>query len=129
MEHTSSHWNPSHDSKNNQISRDGMNRRLASDDEVPITYRVKQECVLAPTHFSFLFSTMLLSALKDPDIQITCWTDGGIFNTQHPKAKMKVTNSLVRNLLYADGCAVVAHSEEGGGGGGGICKDLQIPWV
>ena len=40
----------------------------------------------------------------------------GIFNTQRLKAKTKVTSSLVRDLLYADDCGIVAHSE----------KDLQM---
>ena len=38
--------------------------------------------------------------------------DGGIFNTQRPKAKTKVSKSLVRDLLYADDFAIVAHSED-----------------
>ena len=64
--------------------------------------------------FSILFSMMLLSAFKelDPGIQITYRTYGGIFNTQRLKAKMIVTKSLVRDLPYADDCAIVAHSED-----------------
>ncbi|KAL8612753.1 hypothetical protein ACOMHN_033752 [Nucella lapillus] len=96
---------------------DGMNTRLVNgseNDEFPVTNGVKQGCVLASTLFSFLFSMMLLSAFKDsdPGIQITYRTDGGILNIQRLKAKTKVTKSLVRDLLYADGCAIVAHSED-----------------
>ncbi|KAL8584674.1 hypothetical protein ACOMHN_002403 [Nucella lapillus] len=96
---------------------DGMNARLVNGSknyEFPVTNGVKQGCVLAPTLFSFLFSMMLLSAFKDsdPGIQITYRTDGGILNTQRLKAKTKVTKSLVRDLLYADDCAIVAHSED-----------------
>ena len=96
---------------------DGMKANLVNGsetDEFPVTNGVKQGCVLAPTLFSFLFSMMLLSAFKeaDPGIQITYRTDGGIFNTQRLKAKTKVTSSLVRDLLYADDCGIVAHSEE-----------------
>ena len=95
----------------------GMNARLVSgseDDEFPVTNGVKQGCALAQTLFSFLFGMMLLSAFKDsdPGIQITYRTDGGIFNTQRLKAKTKVTKSFVRDLLYADDCAIVAHSED-----------------
>ena len=84
------------------------------DDDFPVTNGVKQGCVHASTLFSFLFSMMLLSAFKDsdPGIQITHRTDGGIFNTQRLKAKTKVSKSLVRDLLYADDCAIVAHSED-----------------
>ena len=96
---------------------DGMKARLVNgceNDEFPVTNGVKQGCVLAPTLFSFIFSMMLLSAFKesDPGIQITYRTDKGIFNTQRLKAKTKVTSALVRDLLYADDCAIVAHSEE-----------------
>ena len=96
---------------------DGMNARLVNssdDDEFPVTNGVKQGCVLAPTLFSFLFSMMLLSAFKDsdPGIQITYRTEGGVFNTQRLKAKTKVTKSLVRDLLYADDCATVAHLKD-----------------
>ncbi|GFR93427.1 hypothetical protein ElyMa_006225500 [Elysia marginata] len=57
---------------------------------------------------------MLLPAFKvaDPGIQITYTIDGGIFNTQRHKAKTKISSSLVRDLLYADGCVIVAHAEE-----------------
>ena len=88
-----------------------MYARLVSgseDDEFHVTNGVKQGCVLAPTLLSFLFSMMLLS----PSIQIMYRTDGGIFNTQRLEAKMKVTKSLFRDLLYADDCAIVAHSED-----------------
>ena len=94
-----------------------MNARLVSsseDDEFLVTNGVKQGCVLAPTLFSFPFSMMLLSAFKDsdPGIQVTYRTGGDIFNTQRLKAKTKVTKSLVRDLLYADDCAMVAQSED-----------------
>ena len=94
-----------------------MNARLvrgSEDDEFPVTNGVKQGCVLAPTLFSFLFIMMLLSAFKDsdPGIQITYRTDGGIFNTQRLKTKTKVTKSLVRDLLYANVRAIVAHSKD-----------------
>ena len=90
-----------------------MSARLANGsegDEFPVTNGVKQGYVLASTLFSFLCNMMLLSAFKDsdPGIQITYRTDRGIFRTQH----LKVTKSLVRDLLYADDCAVVAHWED-----------------
>ena len=96
---------------------EGMKARLVNgceNDEFPVTNGVKQGCVLAPTLFSFIFSMMLLSAFKesDPGIQITYRTDKGIFNTQRLKAKTRVTSALVRDLLYADDCAIVANSEE-----------------
>lgn len=38
--------------------------------------------------------------------------DRGIFNLRRFKAKTKVHHILVRELLYADDCALVAHTEE-----------------
>ena len=60
---------------------------------------------------------MLLSAFKesDPGVQIRYRMDSGIFSVQSLKAKTLVTQALIRELLYADDCAIVAHSE----------KDLQ----
>lgn len=103
-----------------QCFHEGMQARLVNgseDDQFPVTNGVKQGCVLAPTLFSLLFSAMLLSAFKDsdPGVQITHRTDGGVFNIHRLKAKTKVTKALIRELLYADDCAIVAHSE----------KDLQ----
>ena len=95
---------------------DGMKAGLVNgkkEDVFHVSNGVKQGCVLAPTFFSFLFSTMMLSAFKNtnPGIQITYRTDGGVFNLHHLRAKTKVTLALIRELLYADDCAIVAHSE------------------
>ena len=99
-----------------QSFHDGMKARLVSSDEsndFPVTNGVKQGCVLAPTLFSFIFSMMLLSAFKesDPGVEITYRTDGGIFKTQRLRSVTKISKALVRALLYADDCAIVAHSE------------------
>jgi hypothetical protein len=48
----------------------------------------------------------------DPGIQILYRTDGGTFNLQRLHAKTKFTLALVRDLLYTDDCAIVAHSEQ-----------------
>ena len=92
---------------------DGMKAGLVNGKEEDDFNGVKQGCVLAPTLFSFLFSTMVLSAFKntDPGIQISYRTDGGVSNLHPLRAKTKVTLALIRELLYADDCAIVAHSE------------------
>ena len=97
--------------------QNGMNARVvkgSEGDECPITNKIKQGCILAPKLFSFLLSMMLLSAFKDSDsgIKSTYRTDGGNFNTQRLKAKTKVTKALVCDLLYADDCDIVTHSED-----------------
>ena len=96
---------------------DGMKAKVVGSDdgnEFEVTNGVKQGCVLAPTLFSFLFSLMLFSAFKntDPAVDLRYRTDSGLFNIQALKAKTKVTNALLRELMYADDCAIVAHSEE-----------------
>ena len=48
----------------------------------------------------------------DPGIEITYLTDGGVYESQCLKAVTKVSKALVRDLLYADDCAIVAHSGE-----------------
>ena len=95
---------------------DGMKAGLVNgeeEDDFHVSNRVKQGCVLAPTLFSFLFSMMMLSALKNtnPRIQISYRTNGGVFNLHCLRAKTKVTLALIRELLYADDCAIVTHSE------------------
>ena len=73
-----------------------------------------KDAFLLPYSSASLFSMLLLSACigSDPGIKNTYRTDRGIFNTRHPKAKMKVTKSLGHDLLYADDCAIVAHSKD-----------------
>ena len=73
---------------------------------------VKQGCVLAPTLFSFYLAAMLEVAFKDTreGIYIQTRHDGNLFNASHFKAKTRTTRQLVRDMLFADDCALVAHS-------------------
>ncbi|XP_046863308.1 uncharacterized protein LOC124457060 [Xenia sp. Carnegie-2017] len=73
---------------------------------------VKQGCVLAPTLFSFYLAAMLEVAFEDTreGIYIQTRHDGNLFNASHFKAKTRTTRQLVRDMLFADDCALVAHS-------------------
>jgi hypothetical protein len=73
----------------------------------------KQGCVMAPVLFSLVFSAMLQDAFEtnDKGISIRFRYDGGIFNLRRLQAKTKTSNMLLRDLLYADDCALIAHSE------------------
>ena len=53
---------------------------------------VKQDCVLASTLFSIMFSAMLTDVFQDGDngIPITYRFDGKLFNLQRLQAKSKV---------------------------------------
>ena len=67
---------------------------------------------MAPMLFSIIFSIMLQYAFHDNDlgVYIQFHSNGNIFNLQHLKAKTKTTELLVRDLLFADDCALNAHS-------------------
>lgn len=79
-----------------------------------ITSGVKQGCVLAPTLFGIFFAIMLQRAFKDTTegVYIHTRTDGSLFNLARLKAKTLITKSLIRDLLFADDAAVMAHSPE-----------------
>ena len=74
----------------------------------------KQGCVLAPLLFNIFHAAMLLDAFrnKDQGIHIKYRTDGGIFSLRRLHAKTKIIDLLARDLLYADDCALVAHTLE-----------------
>ena len=96
---------------------DGMFCRVIENgdasDPFPVSNGVKQGCVLAPTLFSFLFAQMLSAALSQTEagVKIHYRTDGDFFNLRHLKSYTKVTRAIVRDFLFADDCALAAHSE------------------
>ena len=96
---------------------DGMFCRVIEDgdasDPFPVSNGVKQGCVLAPTLFSLLFAQMLSAALSQTEagVKIHYRTDGDFFNLRRLKSYTKVTWAIVRDFLFADDCALAAHSE------------------
>ena len=101
-----------------QSFHDGMMARVIENGDVsnpfPVTNGVKKGCVLAPTLFSLLFAEMLSAALSKTSAGITIRyrTDGRFFDLRRLKAHTKVREALVRDFLFADDCAMAAHSEE-----------------
>ena len=99
---------------------DGMNAtvREGSDKSSAfgVTSGTKQGCVLAPALFSIFFSLMLYVAFKDTTdgADIKSRFDRGLCSTKssHFNAPTKVTLSTIRDLLFADDCALVASSLE-----------------
>ena len=81
-----------------------------------VTSGTKQGCVIAPTLFSIFFSMMLLVAFKDADdgVRIKSRPDLRLCNitTGHFNAQSKVILSTIRELLFADDCALAADSQE-----------------
>ncbi|XP_052257776.1 uncharacterized protein LOC127862587 [Dreissena polymorpha] len=96
---------------------DGMQAHVLDDGNQSspfnVTNGVKQRCVLAPTFFSMMFTAMLATAFSesDPGIDIRYLTDGGVFNLQSLKANTKVHFKRLRDLLFADDCALNALTE------------------
>ena len=80
-----------------------------------VTNGVKQGCVLAPTLFSIFLSAMLDVAFQGrrEGVYIQSRQDADLFKVTHFKARTKCTLTLVRELLFADDSALIAHSPEG----------------
>jgi len=71
----------------------------------------KQGCMLAPLLFSIFFAMMLIVAFKDCDLGIGVqFTDGSVFDVRRLQARTKVHSAIIRDLLFADDCALVAHT-------------------
>lgn len=79
-----------------------------------ITNGAKQGCVLAPTLFGIVFASMLSYAFRDLDVgvYIQVRTDGKVFNIRRFSARTKLTELLIRDFLFADDCALTAHTLE-----------------
>ena len=75
---------------------------------------VKQGCVLAPTLFGIFFGMLLKHTFDTTTERIYLRTrsDGRLFNLARLRAKTKVREVLIRDMLFADDAAVVAHTQE-----------------
>ena len=75
---------------------------------------VKQGCVLAPTLFNIFFALLLKHAFgtSTEGVYLCTRSDGRLFNLARLKAKSKVTEKTIRDMLFADDAAVVSHTEQ-----------------
>ena len=99
-----------HEDQTGQVT---LNSNLS--EPFPITNGVKQGCALAPTLFSIFFSMMLRQATENLDdheaVYIRYRLDGSLFYLRRLQAHTKTFEQLIRDLLFADDAALVAHSE------------------
>ncbi|BHF70400.1 hypothetical protein SprV_0301345000 [Sparganum proliferum] len=97
---------------------DGMMARVTDNGAVSEAFAetngVKQQCVLAPTLFSLMFSVMLMDAYRDerPGIRIAYRTDGQLLNQRRIHFQSRVSITTVHGLLFANDCALNTTSEE-----------------
>ena len=97
---------------------EGMKARVQSSGSTSgsfdVVSGVKQGCVLAPALFNLYLTAILIVAFSDCDtgVRMEYRTDGGLLNIRRFGAKTKVYETIIRCLLYADDCALFAHSEK-----------------
>jgi len=77
-----------------------------------VTYGTKQGCILAPLLFSIFFAMLLYVAFHDctVGIPLTFRTDHNLFNLRKFQSQTKTTFTIIRELLFADDCALAAHT-------------------
>ena len=91
-----------------------VNIRGNSSEPFPVNNGVKQGCVLAPSLFSLFLSAVLDNAYKlnNKGVYIQTRPGADLFNLSQFKAKRKTRQQLVRELMFADDTALIAHSPE-----------------
>ena len=74
---------------------------------------VKQGCVLAPTLFGIFFALLPRHPFgtAQEGIYLQTRSDGSLFNLAHLKARTKVCEVLIRDMLFADDAAVMTHTQ------------------
>ena len=82
--------------------------------EISINNGVKQGDISAPMLFNIYFAIFFLVPFYENSdgIYIRYRTSGSVFIVRRPVSQTKVSSSLARELLYADDCDIVAHSED-----------------
>ena len=79
-----------------------------------IRNEVNQGCVLASTLFGIFFLMLLKHALgaTNEGIFLRTRSDGRLFNLSRLRARTKVREAMIIDMLFADDAAIAAHTEE-----------------
>ena len=74
----------------------------------------KGACVLAPTIFGICFGLLLTHSFDTTTegIYLRTRSDGRLFNLARLRAKTKVRDVLIRDMLFVDDAAVATHTQE-----------------
>lgn len=83
-------------------------------DPFEISHGLKQGCVLAPTLFTLFLGAVLSAASEhlSMGVFIRTRTEGQLFNLARLRANTKTRELCIRELLFADDAAIVAHTLE-----------------
>ena len=75
---------------------------------------VKRGCILAPTLFGIFFALLLRHnfGAASEGICLRTRSDGRLFNLGRLRAKTKVREALIRDLLFSDDAAVTTHTQQ-----------------
>lgn len=86
----------------------------SSSEPFDIRSGVKQGCVLAPTLFGIFFSLLLKHAFgtATEGIYLRTRSDGRLFNLARLRARTKIREVLIRDMLFADDAAVLTHTQQ-----------------
>jgi len=96
---------------------DNMTGAVLSGGEVSepfdISNGVKQGCVLAPVLFNLFFTCVLNHAVRDIEdgVFLKYRLDGSLFDLRRLNAKTKTIKRIILEALFADDCALMAHTE------------------
>ena len=80
----------------------------------PVTNGVRHQCIAGTMLFNLFCAAMLSQASKDHPrgINIRFGTSGKLFNLSTLRASTKVYEQVLHKFLYADDCALEAHSQQ-----------------
>ena len=86
----------------------------SSSEPFEIRSGVKQGCVLVPTLFGIVFGLLLKHAFDTTTegIYLRTRSYGRLFNLACLRAKTKIREVLIRDMLFADDAAVATHPQE-----------------